>query len=324
MTRPGDRLRAMAARMCGDKTMERLIDPLVADMQTEDAEALRIGRMWRSRWVRMSGYVAFLKVIALCALEGSIRTLHDGTADDRQALRRTIGFSISGMVVATLLLTVLGFADSRGWTQTTPVNQVRFLLFLVPRALTIALPVGLLMGILQGSAGRPISRRSQGTLLLMALVCSVASFATLAWLIPAGSQAYWGRIVARDQFPGELPIGELRQRIDSYAGTPMAGSSLVRNLKLTYHQTWALSGATLVFALFALAVVPRRRVWRFVPLVAACGVYCAYYTVLWKARNLGMSGTLSPFVAAWFPNVVLALAALGLFAVASRRSAATV
>jgi hypothetical protein len=226
MNRPGDRLRAIAARVCGDETMERLIDPLVADLQTEYAEAVRQGRVWKSRRVRMTGYVAFWKVIAVVACGGAIDTPHDRTVDDRQTLRRAIGFSISGMVVATLLLTVLGFTGSRGWTQTTPVNQARFLLFLVPQALPVALPVGLLMGILQGSAGRSISRRSQGTLLLMALVLSVASFATLAWLIPAGSQAYWGRIVARDQFPGELPIGELRQRIDAYAATPMAGSAI--------------------------------------------------------------------------------------------------
>jgi hypothetical protein len=321
MTHPGNRLRAMAARVCSAKTMERLIDPVVGDMQTEYAEAIRQGRVWRSRRVRVAGYAAFWKVMAVIVCEGS---MHDRTADDRQALRRMIGFSISGIVVATLLLTVLGFTGSRGWTQATPVNQTRFLLFLVPQALPIALPVGLLMGILQGSAARPISRRSQGTLLLMALVCSVASFATMAWLIPAGSQAYWGRIVARDQFPNELPLGELRQRVDSYVATPMEGSNTARNLRLTYHQRWALSGAALVFALFALSVVPRGPVGRSFPFVAGFAVCFGYYTVMWKARNLGMSGGVSPFIAAWLPNVVFVLGAAALLAAVPRRSAAAV
>jgi hypothetical protein len=44
MTRSGDRLRTIAARVCSAATMERLIDPLIADLQTEYAEALRHGR----------------------------------------------------------------------------------------------------------------------------------------------------------------------------------------------------------------------------------------------------------------------------------------
>ena len=39
MIRPGDRLRARAARVCRAETMERLIDPLVADLQTEHRRA---------------------------------------------------------------------------------------------------------------------------------------------------------------------------------------------------------------------------------------------------------------------------------------------
>jgi lipopolysaccharide export LptBFGC system permease protein LptF len=201
------------------------------------------------------------------------------------------------------------------------VNQAKFLLFLVPQALPIALPMGLLIGILQGSAGRRISSRSRGTLLLMALVCSVASFATLGWLVPAGNQAFRQWAIGPDAvtLPNELTFSELGREIDSYSGTPMAGSSLVQNLKFVYHQRWALAGEAFVLALVALAVVPRRRVWRFVPLVAACAICFAYHTVLWKARTLGMSGALSPFIAAWLPNVVFALGSAALMAAAERR-----
>ena len=40
MSRPGDRLRALAARVCDAQTMERLIDPVVADLGGEPAEDL--------------------------------------------------------------------------------------------------------------------------------------------------------------------------------------------------------------------------------------------------------------------------------------------
>ena len=197
MTRPGDRLRAMAARVCSAKTMERLIDPLVADLQAEYTEAIRQGRVWTSRRVRMVGYIAFLKVIAFIACEGARRTLHDWTADDRQALARTIGFSISGIVVATLLLLVPPLLTSRLWTQMEPASQVRLLVYLVPQALPLAVPGGLAPGHSLRLAGRDVSRRSQGAVLVMALGCSVASFATVAWILPLGNQAFRQSFVGR-------------------------------------------------------------------------------------------------------------------------------
>ena len=55
MTRPGWRLRGMAARIFDHKTMERVVDPLLADLQKEHAEAIRRGRVWKSRWIRLAG-----------------------------------------------------------------------------------------------------------------------------------------------------------------------------------------------------------------------------------------------------------------------------
>jgi len=35
MSLPGTRLRALAARVCSEKTMARFIDPTIADLQTD-------------------------------------------------------------------------------------------------------------------------------------------------------------------------------------------------------------------------------------------------------------------------------------------------
>lgn len=325
MTRPGGRLRGIAARVCRAETMERLIDPLVADLQSEYAAAVRRGHVWRRRWVRVAGYAAFSKVVAFCALRGSLGTLHDGIEDDRQTLRRTVGFSVSGIVVATLVLLVLSLPTAHVWTRMEP-SQLRLVVYLAPHTLPLAIPVGLLLGILYGLAGRAVSRRSQRAVLMISLVCSIASFATLAWMIPAGNQAFRQSYIGRDAVDksrNEMTVGELRQEIDSYKASPMAGSSLVRGLKLSYHRRWAVSCTSLVFALFALSVVPRRPVERWIPGVAVFGVDFAYQAALWKAWNLGVSGAISPFIAAWLPNAVLVLSATALLAVASRRSAAT-
>jgi hypothetical protein len=73
VTRPGDRLRAFAAGWCCPETMERVIDPLIADLQREHGEAVRRGLMWRSRWIQIAGWFAFLKVIVFCTWAGGSR-----------------------------------------------------------------------------------------------------------------------------------------------------------------------------------------------------------------------------------------------------------
>ena len=93
MTRPGDRLRALAARWCRETTMARVIDPGVADLQKEYGEAITCGRVWKSQWIRIAGYVALIKVIACCIWEGTMQS-HDGwTMDDRRVLFRTMARS---------------------------------------------------------------------------------------------------------------------------------------------------------------------------------------------------------------------------------------
>ena len=43
-----DRLRAVAARLCGAKTMELVIDPVLTDVENEYLNAIAEGRVWRA------------------------------------------------------------------------------------------------------------------------------------------------------------------------------------------------------------------------------------------------------------------------------------
>jgi hypothetical protein len=72
--RPGDRLRSIARRLVRPVTMERLIDPVLADLQCEHHEAIRCGWRWRSRWIRLRGYAAFWRAIGLHAVERSLQS----------------------------------------------------------------------------------------------------------------------------------------------------------------------------------------------------------------------------------------------------------
>lgn len=121
--------------------MERLIDPMLADLQVEYGDAVRRGRMWRSRWVRVAGFITFVKVIALYGCE---RAILDWTADDHRALRRTIALTIAIIVAATLLLLVPPLLNVPSWTR---ASRASLLVYVIPQAIPIAVPVGLTLGI---------------------------------------------------------------------------------------------------------------------------------------------------------------------------------
>ena len=83
MTRPGDRLRALASRLFSPDVMDHLIDPVVADLQAEYGLAVRDGRTWRRRRVLVAGYVAFVKVFGLCGWNRVAASVRGHAADDR-------------------------------------------------------------------------------------------------------------------------------------------------------------------------------------------------------------------------------------------------
>ena len=101
-----DWLRARAARWCSPRTMERVIEPALADVQTEYEAAARDGRIWRSRWIRIAGHAAFLKVLAWVIAERALDALRGATASDRHALGRTFAVFAAVTALGTGLLTL--------------------------------------------------------------------------------------------------------------------------------------------------------------------------------------------------------------------------
>src|SRR6185295_10425114 len=96
--------RSLAAHICAPATMERLIDPVIADLQIEHSEALARGQVWRSRWIRVAGYTAFWKVAMVAAATASTRAMRAWAAADEYAVGRAIGFSLAAMIVIVVLL----------------------------------------------------------------------------------------------------------------------------------------------------------------------------------------------------------------------------
>jgi hypothetical protein len=93
MTRPGDRLRRVAARCCSRSALEQLIDPTVADLQAEYQAAVQTGSAWTRVWTLLRGYAACSKVITLCAWPASTVVARAGLSWIGIALLVFIGLS---------------------------------------------------------------------------------------------------------------------------------------------------------------------------------------------------------------------------------------
>jgi hypothetical protein len=318
MKRPGARLRAIAARLYGAQTMDRLIDPTLADLQAEYEKAATGDRNWERRRIVVLGHLAVIRVMTVHGRMRAMGFLRSSTHEDRRTVIRALRPSVVIMLVGTVLL-MAPFMNSvsRGRP-----NSGELALYLIPQALPISIPVGLTLGILWGLGRVVASARSRTLILLLATMASVASFPMLAWVAPTANQAFRVSMIGHPIPKGanELTLGELHQLLEPGAAEPqrLAAPSDLRTLELTYHGRWALAIAPLVLALFALALTHWRELGRLVSLPAGCVAIFGYYVVMYSMRRLGLDHTLSAFVAAWIPNVAFLILSGAVLLLASR------
>ena len=260
-------------------------------------------------------YLVFLKTIAVCGAETALR---GWTADDRSAMSRTLAVSLAATAVGTIPLTVPPLLRAFGADFRPPADP-RLLVYLLPQALVLAVPVGLTFGIFLGLRGGRVSHRSAGGVLACAILCSFASLLMLLWIVPMANHEF--RVLASGQDRSllwksinELTLGELSQRIDSNRRAGLWEG----NLLFSYHQRWALSCATLVLALFALSVT-RRFAGRWTAALAALATCFSYYWLIWTGRAAALENTLPAFAAAWLPVAVFAIVSVASLKVASLR-----
>jgi lipopolysaccharide export LptBFGC system permease protein LptF len=287
--------------------MERLIDPVIADLQFEYSIARREGRTWRGRLALAAAYLAFWKVVAFHLSISAGHAVRGCIERDRRALGRMAGLTIVTTAALTglfVLPPMLPFfarlsSDSRSaW----------LLALLLPQAIPLSLPPGLLAGVLWGLRGRPATRALRRAVLVGGLLTSVAMIGTIGWLMPAANQAFRVEMAGHDIVRGvnETPLVALRQHaLDVRAqGQPDRAFSLL----LTYHVRWALGCTAFGFALFGCALLSLQLTRLSTAGVAAMGVV-GYITYFWQLDATGASGLHSESAAialAWLPNIVLA------------------
>jgi len=324
MTRPGTRLHSLAQRLFNTSVMERLIDPVIADLQCEHAEAIERGQVWRSRGIRVTGYFAFAKVALVALSHESLLVWRDRAAADDRALGRTMLFSTIATIVWTLVF--IGPGLRTAWS----VNKLGTWLvwYLVPQALQVALPMGVVFGILAGARGRPVTPRVRRSVTLLTIGCSIAMIVHAGWILPAANQAFRelmaGRVIARGT--NELRFGELWQLAQDRVVIPL----IANRRAFDFHFRLALAFAPLALGLFALGVAAaRRRASGVLGIGAIAFVSCfAYYTLTYFARfemYLGpfeVSEHVPAIVAAWGPNLAFLAAALLLWKLRRREPSA--
>src|SRR6185295_17913972 len=215
----GDRLRALAARLFDARTMARVIDPAIADLQAEPAS--------------LSRYLAVVKVLFLCLPEVSMKP---GTVSILTA-------ATLALIVAAFELRPLAFAWNQG------ALDVRMVGYLLPQSAAIAVVIALTVGILAAYGGRVISRRAAVRVVALALGVSALSFFNAGWITPAANQAFRVAFVERTQPGGPPPVRgfnelTLTEVHRQYAYAQMSAATDPTDLHyvaVSYHGRWALT-----------------------------------------------------------------------------------
>jgi hypothetical protein len=272
--------------------MEFLIDPVVADLQMEHGKAVSGGRVWKGRWVRVLGYIAFAKVFAWAGLRGTRLAWHNWSREDHLALVRVLWLSVIGVPAVSLILYLNEIPTLLDLRRMNPQSSLTVLTsFLIPSTLALGLPLGLAMSI-AATSGRALSRRVRAAVILIAVAASAGSLINVAWVTPWANQAYreeiMGRPVPRGQ--NELTLAELNRE---------PGGAFM------FHTRMVLAIAPLTFAVFGVVTATRRRFRRVAAMSVAGAGGVGYVLLLMVGEVMSRRGLVPPVFAAWSPQLLL-------------------
>jgi hypothetical protein len=292
---PGRLLHRLAACICIERSLARVVEPAIADFQKEYADVALHPPFTRAQ-VLLSGYVGAWEGIAMTALETSPRA-----ESDRSALMRALFAAAVATISSSALLIALTIAG-------TPVFAPFYIALLTPMTLPIALPIGLTLGIAFGLHNRGASRRARQIVLVSAVLVTALSFASMAYIKPVANQMFRQSVFNAIGGHGvvmkglhEMSVSELEREGSMAPRGEM--KEMPQRARWVYHLVFALPLAPLVLAVFALVLIGRdtRR-------ATVMGICVGYYVVLLGTEEL-VYGGFPPAIAAWSPNVIFVVAA---------------
>jgi hypothetical protein len=313
MTRPGENIRSIASRLLRSETMERVVDPIVADLQCEYDQALEGGTLLSARLSLIRSYLGLGRALVWLGMRyvGDPRTSNPGSDVARTWMVSVLALAIlTGALVIPPLL-------SWPWWQEDPVFGALLSVTLVPQALPLSIPAGLCLGVLWATRGKVVTWRRLCTILALAMAFTAIVWIVLEWMMPQGNHVFREMVARRLAVDGhvltlepglnELGLSRLGQRSDPAA---------VRH----YHVLWALCFAGVPLSLFALGLA--RYVRRAATAVAlAMTLSFSYFACMSVFDALSSAPPMPPSVQAWMPNMMLLLLACALLLRGPRRGA---
>jgi hypothetical protein len=313
---PGRTLHRLAVRVCSSTTLERVIEPILADIQKECADTIGQHRTWRCRWIIACGYAVLFKALALYLIERSMGTSLAFTRDDRRNLLCTCAWAAlltAGMTGALVLVPLLSFP--------LPVPsrfRAVYLIALIPQALPLALPSGLTLAIIAALKGRLVSPASKRSIYGVAVLCAVGSFAVMAWVMPRANQAFRaaafqdaGNQGTPKKGTAELSLSELQR--ERAVALQLGDVRRARSAQIALHLRWSIACTSALMAAFALSIVTRfGTVGRGRLILLACAVFAAYFLIANSAEYLARGGDFLAVAAVWLPNLMLFVGSLTL------------
>lgn len=312
MRSPGDRLHALAKRVCPARAFERVLAPAIADLRWEYHDARRRQRPWRARGIRATGSLTVLYLIATHTGAGAIATL-TSRSQTASTLRLLAG---SATVVAVMTAALIAIVLSN---VPFPIAEPGWLVFyLLPSTVPLTVPYGFAVAAAHGRAGA--SWQKAPRLLGGAAVLSLLTLVTIGWITPVANQAF--RVTAaRQQVQlgfNELTLPDLRRLLATererpsglfgFATEPAHPTMKLRAAEYSYHARLAASLASLVLGLFVLGISNLTRGARLAGVIAVLGLYFTWYGVM--RSPVQTFASLSPALVAWLPNVIVLGAAV--------------
>ena len=308
----GRRLQQWAKRVCSARTMEQLIDPVIADLQHEYARTKATRQMLRARIVLLRGYCAFWIVLAVHV---PAMWLHRTIRGLRTLYEESFNGAVMPAVIAMVIVSVALIAVPAKRSNQDGLLGIWLLVLLLPQSIPFSIPLSLFTGIVCGLRRRPVTKAVRRTVVILGLAGTLVSASTIVWVVPLANQAFRTAIARRVilEGPAEMSSRELR----NYAVALRDQGDLQKagDLLFSFHARWALAGAAVVFSIFGLGVTALRlgRIATVMIVATACLVYGSYFDELHELARHRLSlfsheGVAATF--AWLPNVLMLLTSL--------------
>lgn len=293
-------IRRTLARLCSGETMARIVDPVLADVRSEQR---------RPRWL---GYFDLLRALAVHTVTSTPRVIARAGSDNGYAMPRAAAIAIAVSFAAAILLvgmTHVQLARQHG------VGYLISEVFVLPGTIAWTLPAALLIAIPITLKGRRPTARTRRHVLALATMHVALMLALIGWIVPEANQVYRVRTSGNPNITrglNEIPLTTLPREIDLIK---LSGDTLgVRRAEYGYQGRLAMTVTALPLSIVALAIAwsrPGRRR----PLLAGLSAFAIYLLLSppiqqWIYLEMIRLVSWPVMVLAWLPQLLLGVAAL--------------